>query len=461
MRKMKKRAIIASIILSLTIMLFALPAQVALSYDPSFVEYNEATNTYTVSPTGEDDTENIQDALDDAVASGPGSTVELTAGEFWLSKPIQVADFDGTLRGAGKSETIVRNKEDGLFPLAEPPVGLWPYYFVFYLQTIGGSRHDSAKITVSDMTLICADITETWYITFPGSVGSFEIPFSDYNPICVFGKFKGLETRVIDGDEYQVYAGEKGYYDITIERLQVEGLDSYEHPWGWGEMSNVHNAIVVQGWLETYPVNDDTFIFYGIVPNQGKVTIVDCTVIDPQNGVSITDQDHSKITVKNNEITNSLTGVSNYYGVELGSNADSWIHIRNNEIEGFMSGICAFSSSNYGMAYRNKISASVSGVKLDGVSGWSIKFNEFYDMENAVGAGVNCTGSHNIIMMNYYRASGLPGWTEETPDGPGCVYLHDSSSENLVWEKRFPAGTTSETQVLDLGDNNHVFTPLT
>jgi len=457
---MKKRALVSTVLLSLTIMLFANPLQVALSYDPNYVVYNEATNTYTISPTGDDDTQNIQDALDAAVASGPRSKVVLTAGEFWLSKPIQVADFDGILRGAGKTETVIQNKEGVLFPLAEPPVGLWPYYFVFYLENMGGSKHDSLKITVSDMTLICADLSETWYITFPGAVGSFEIPFSDYNPICVFGKYKGQETRVIEGEEYQVHAGEKGYYDITIERLQVEGLDSYEHPWGWGEISNVHNAIVIQGWIETYPVNDDTFIFYGIVPNQGKVTITDCTIIDPQNGITITDQQHSKITIKNNEITNSLTDVSTYYGVELGSNTDSRLYIRKNEIEGFTSGICAFSGSNYGRAYRNKISATVSGVQLDGVSGWRVKFNEFYDMENSAGAGVNCTGSHNVIMLNYYQASGLPGWTEITPDGPGCVYLHDTSSGNLVWEKRFPAGTTAETQVLDLGIDNHVFTPL-
>jgi hypothetical protein len=456
MRKMKKNKIHEIVLLVIAVTLMLLPTLDAFTLDPEYVSYNEATKTYTIRPTGNDDTENIQNVLDTASSLGSGYTVELTAGEFLLSKPVQVADFDGTFKGTGKGETVIRNKEGVLFPLAEPPVGLWPYYFVFYLEELGSTNSDPASITISDMTLVCDDLSDTWYITFPGSVGSFEIPFSDYNPICVFGKYKGVETRVIDGEEYQVHAGEKGFYDIDIKRIRVEGLDTYEHPWGWGEMSNVHNGIVVQGWLETYPVNENTFIFYGAVPNQGDTIVSDCTVIDPQYGIFLSDQEYSKITVKNNKITNSFSTASAYYGVELSSLTDSRIYLWNNEIEGFFSGINAYSNSHLGTAYRNKISATVSGIKLDQVHGWTVKFNEFYDMQ---GSAINCSGSHNVIMMNYYRNSGLSGMTDSNPDGPCCVYLHDTSSNNLVWETRYPADTSSESQVLDMGENNYSFIP--
>ncbi|MHC4708932.1 MAG: hypothetical protein ACYTA3_00520 [Planctomycetota bacterium] len=46
------------------------------------LSFDQANTTFTVSPTGADDTDNIQAALDGCVAEGPGCTVELTEGTF-------------------------------------------------------------------------------------------------------------------------------------------------------------------------------------------------------------------------------------------------------------------------------------------------------------------------------------------------------------------------------------------
>ena len=61
-----------------------------------------------VNPSGGDDTQALIDAFDAAKAAGPGSTVKLAKGEFTIGM-IEVRDFDGYFRGAGKGKTIITN----------------------------------------------------------------------------------------------------------------------------------------------------------------------------------------------------------------------------------------------------------------------------------------------------------------------------------------------------------------
>jgi hypothetical protein len=64
---------------------------------------------FTVFPSGNynDDSNAIQTALNNAVAAGAGSTVQLTAGTFYLKYRIEVEGFDGFFKGAGKEKTII------------------------------------------------------------------------------------------------------------------------------------------------------------------------------------------------------------------------------------------------------------------------------------------------------------------------------------------------------------------
>jgi Pectate lyase superfamily protein len=57
-------------------------------------------------PNGVDDTATIQAALDAAVASGPGTTVQLAAGRY-LTQQLATYNFHGTFKGAGKDKTII------------------------------------------------------------------------------------------------------------------------------------------------------------------------------------------------------------------------------------------------------------------------------------------------------------------------------------------------------------------
>lgn len=61
---------------------------------------------FIVEPSGIDDTPAICQAFDDAKAAGPGSVVQLLAGEYYLGL-MEVRDFCGVFKGAGKGKTII------------------------------------------------------------------------------------------------------------------------------------------------------------------------------------------------------------------------------------------------------------------------------------------------------------------------------------------------------------------
>jgi hypothetical protein len=65
----------------------------------------------TVVPNGTNDTEAIRAAFDEAIAAGPGSIVYLTEGTFYLTEPIDLVDFKGSLLGAGKDLTEIVTQE--------------------------------------------------------------------------------------------------------------------------------------------------------------------------------------------------------------------------------------------------------------------------------------------------------------------------------------------------------------
>jgi hypothetical protein len=100
---------------------------------PAFAEcgpnVTRAGDTWYVSPTGTDDTANIQCALDEATAAGPGSAVQLMAGTFHTSI-IEVVGFDGFLKGVGKDATVITSLPN-LPCAAEIPKNSFPSLFKF------------------------------------------------------------------------------------------------------------------------------------------------------------------------------------------------------------------------------------------------------------------------------------------------------------------------------------------
>jgi len=125
--------------------------------------------TFTVHPSGGDDTAHIQKAFDRAVKAGPGSTVQLTSGRFYMNN-ILVQGFTGTFTGAGMGRTVIDTLRG--FDPARPGVTLTvdpdnsgsptePNYIAPWTFLIGFLRSD---VRVSNMSFdITALSPSEWY----------------------------------------------------------------------------------------------------------------------------------------------------------------------------------------------------------------------------------------------------------------------------------------------------------
>jgi hypothetical protein len=96
--------------------------------------------TIVVNPSGNDDTQALKDAFEEAKASGPGATVKLTKGKYTIG-PVEVRDYDGYFRGAGKGKTIISN-----LPNLPCEDFLAIDNVIYLIQFVGGN------ITISDLT---------------------------------------------------------------------------------------------------------------------------------------------------------------------------------------------------------------------------------------------------------------------------------------------------------------------
>lgn len=76
------------------------------SSDLDLKKQNNKEMIFLVEPNGFDDTENLRDAIDEATLYGEGAVVQLVEGEYFLGF-IEIRDFCGTLRGAGKEKTFI------------------------------------------------------------------------------------------------------------------------------------------------------------------------------------------------------------------------------------------------------------------------------------------------------------------------------------------------------------------
>ena len=85
----------------------------ALDFQQGEINQKKApkSEVFIVEPTGIDDTENLKNAFDDAMAAGPGAVVQLMEGDYFIDL-IETREFHGTLKGKGKGKTIISTIAD-------------------------------------------------------------------------------------------------------------------------------------------------------------------------------------------------------------------------------------------------------------------------------------------------------------------------------------------------------------
>jgi hypothetical protein len=107
----------------------------------------------------ETDWQNISDALQNA---GPGETVQLAAGTFYLHKSIICWDFDGTLKGVGMGKTIIRTAPGMLFDVTGCPQNEWTFELNDGSFMFGFPHHyfeGQRTVSVSNLSIIVDEPT--------------------------------------------------------------------------------------------------------------------------------------------------------------------------------------------------------------------------------------------------------------------------------------------------------------
>jgi hypothetical protein len=96
-------------IVACVLLVWSFAAWASAQCDEAFVSV-KAAKQISVTPTGGDDTANLQCAFDLGAALGPGAAVGLAAGTF-QTEQLVVAGFRGSIAGMGRGATVLRSPE--------------------------------------------------------------------------------------------------------------------------------------------------------------------------------------------------------------------------------------------------------------------------------------------------------------------------------------------------------------
>ena len=226
---MKKN--ISGIILTFIIAIFFIQI-IPLAYSAEYLEYDPASNTCIVTPTGEDDTLNLIEAFNTVVSGGLNGKVQLVEGLYTISDEIVVVNFDGWFQGAGMGKTIVENVDSDFWPHRKdenfPELAR---LFMFY-QTDETPR----SLRFSDMTIRVQGQTEPYY-GFTGmnifeiygrvNFDNEDIYDTEINTICENMRFEGKRIEAFHG------------YN-TINTFTVGGEMFVTDNWYFKQITGVH-----------------------------------------------------------------------------------------------------------------------------------------------------------------------------------------------------------------------------
>ena len=249
--------------------------------DDPILKAAKVENVVVINPSGGDDTQNILDAFEAAKAEGPGSTVYLSAGTFYVSKPVAVADFNGTFKGAGKDRTMIQVLDGITFPLHADDTpkniggGFWSDMFVFYMD----EEEDPLNMTVCNLSFYFNRPTVVYTPPFyPGS----------YQCVQSIVTFTGKTNAIYDESEVNVH----------LYNLGFEGENSTEYVNGYSVESAIY--VIGEGILDA----DDNFLDDDVTLS--KVLIEDCDFHSLNTGMALSEQSGSKVLIRDNYFSDML-----------------------------------------------------------------------------------------------------------------------------------------------------------
>jgi len=391
-------------------------------------------SVFVVSPSGGDDTANIQSAFNSAVVAGPGSTVQFTAGHFYTSGEIYTEGFDGSVVGAGIGNTIVE-------AVGEPRTSM----FMFI-------RSDNTNLTVRGMSLDCNVNTTLGYFIcdlygnnrgtviervnlegkITGSSNYFGVDSPTYN--TAFGIISET-SKALDNSQ-------PGEGVLKIKDCTVKWVDNIMHAECYGTQGLATSGSVTIDGLNAMDVGAFDSWSGGISSGNIYVpmTIMNCNITRAAGLFAIWLSSSENVVITNCTLTDCTVWLG------LGANGFSKnISIENNIIERFNA------PDIWGIGFG-------APLLIEASQECEVTRNTLIDIGNCM-AGVRVNGSSgNFVHGNNFARSNLPGFTFDEYGNiltPGCVSLIESSTDNQIVERNFPAGTNMCSQILDAPDLNN------
>lgn len=412
------------------------------------VTYDPITHTWTITPSGSDDTDDIQYAFDNAA---PGDTIYLTAGQFYC-KHIEVVDFHGTFKGAGMESTTIDVIPGGPVIYDYFDGFQWNYFFKF----------TDGDFSISDMQF---DITpehptdEWWFFEPHTSIGDIIFLTGDAVHACIEqvgfkahdGDYDGRNVAcAVDMWSVDIFGTVSG--SLTVSECSFENIDG---PIGLERVSD-SNAIISHnsmtdgfiGCLLAFATNNQITITHNQFTNMGYTSIymreVDDVVIT-HNEIDNPGFSWSPILgwiAKNVEVThNHITG--NYrFGVNPWDGSDGWTIEHN-----------TFGKTKAGETLG--ISAIFGVIAIEESHHCTAAYNQFFNVHDSYhGAIWVYDGNNNNILNNIIHGTGLMGILIDY-SSTGCYLLGNNLIHyDATWADIYLwYGTSYNTVVVGAADS--------
>jgi len=229
--------------------------------------------------SGTTDWQNIMNAFS---AAGPGSTVQLAAGTFYLHKSIVVLDFSGTFKGAGKTATIIQTAPGVVFDI-QPVQDAWGGDFGNSMFLFGHHYNNEQRtFKMSDMKILATELC---------------VEYVDPRRSYTLNVLDGIMVANMDGVEDWFAGGiwQEIALDATVENIHLEGTQ---------------NLPGVRGFWYGRPYEWENNIFGGIqmwVFASGSLAIKNCHIVNADIGANTSED--TGIVVSGNTFENGLWGL--------------------------------------------------------------------------------------------------------------------------------------------------------
>ena len=457
-----------------TRILFALAAAACLA-QPVIADDDGGGQVFKVFPStatdpltkAQQDWNEINNALQNA---GPGDTVRLAAGLFYLHKTISRRDFDGTLRGAGKNRTTVQTAPGIPFDLTSNLTYTFVDGFSFRDHFMFSFPHqlnnEERTVTVSDMKFVCNQPSTPWS---RGQAGGLETNLNAVSTVLVFSESLPKEDLI----------------DLSVNylRLDIEGVEdpSFRSPGGtnYSCTSGVAALGVARGHVLVKKIDVrnalDGAVLHGWVGEGSSITVTN-SVFENTRRAMYSDGWANYVGTRNRIINSKRIGVflrNDPTYIPTGFTNTSGLVSKNTFSGGSVFDIILALSENVSV-HKNMfnglttVGAAAGGAGLTASiltvfgSNSTISDNTFTNIGGGAGPDIRLAFSDGVsVQGNDHEDSGQPGWTGDPlngncVNGPGAIRVQ-GGNDNLLADDKFPGDTTIETMVCDQGVGTIIF----